>query len=359
MHVRSAIMVLGVMLPVVPACAQSTMPGPYVAGSAGFVASGDRSVSPSGSHVRTDVGPIGIAGIGYAFANGFRTELEGRYGSEGLRGFGRMAVSGADHRYGFFVDVLKDIDLGGIAFGLTPYIGMGVGYEHVSLDGRGRGTDDGGPGSLRISSSDGSFAIQGIFGASYPIAAIPGLSATVDYRLTAPMEDFRFTSRVSSGGTSTTVRGSATGSYAQSLTFGARYVFGDVYGAPATPPGETSAVPARREVRTYIVFFERDDAELNDRGRVVVAEAAAKSTSTPTTRIDVSGHADATGTPQANMEVSMRRARTVAGELVRNGVPRDVISITAYGSNRPLRPGAASVGADAHDRRVEIVVGTD
>ena len=51
----------------------------------------------------------------------------------------------------------------------------------------------------------------------------------------------------------------------------------------------------------------------------------------------------------------MRRADAVAGELVRNGVPRDVIAIKGYGETQLLMPTGQGV-REPQNRRVEIVI---
>jgi outer membrane protein OmpA-like peptidoglycan-associated protein len=74
-----------------------------------------------------------------------------------------------------------------------------------------------------------------------------------------------------------------------------------------------------------------------------------------TTRIEVDGHADRSGSPTYNQGLSMRRAQAVAGELVRLGVPRTAIDIKAFGDTRPLVPTAAGV-REPQNRRVEIIM---
>ncbi len=107
--------------------------------------------------------------------------------------------------------------------------------------------------------------------------------------------------------------------------------------------------------RTYLVFFDWDRADLTDRARQIIAEAAANAPRVQTTRIEVAGHADRSGTPQYNQRLSRRRADNVAAELVRQGVSRNIISIEAFGESRPLVPTADGV-REPQNRRVEIVL---
>jgi outer membrane protein OmpA-like peptidoglycan-associated protein len=103
------------------------------------------------------------------------------------------------------------------------------------------------------------------------------------------------------------------------------------------------------------VFFDWDRADLTDRARQVVAEAAAASGRVQLTRILVNGYTDTSGTPHYNQGLSVRRAEAVAAELVRDGVPRSAISVRGFGETRPLVPTGANV-REPQNRRVEIVL---
>ena len=74
-----------------------------------------------------------------------------------------------------------------------------------------------------------------------------------------------------------------------------------------------------------------------------------------TTRIEVAGHADRSGTPQYNQRLSQRRADVVASELVNQGVAKEEIVVTAFGETKPLVPTADGV-REPQNRRVEIVL---
>ncbi|EFH11182.1 OmpA family protein, partial [Teichococcus cervicalis] len=96
-------------------------------------------------------------------------------------------------------------------------------------------------------------------------------------------------------------------------------------------------------------------ADLTDRARQIISEAAQNSSRTQTTRIEVAGHADRSGSPQYNQRLSQRRADAVAAELVRQGVSRSAITVQAFGESRPLVPTADGV-REPQNRRVEIVL---
>ena len=89
--------------------------------------------------------------------------------------------------------------------------------------------------------------------------------------------------------------------------------------------------------------------------RQIIAEAAQNSTRVQTTQIEVQGNADRSGTPAYNQRLSLRRAQTVAAELVRDGVNQSEIAIQAFGDTRPLVQTAAGV-REPQNRRVEIIL---
>jgi outer membrane protein OmpA-like peptidoglycan-associated protein len=138
-----------------------------------------------------------------------------------------------------------------------------------------------------------------------------------------------------------------------SFLVGLRYAFG-VKPAPP-PPAAAQVAPAPAPARTYQVFFDWDKATLTDRAREIVKAAAEASTKVQTTRIEVNGYTDTSGTPQYNKGLSIRRAEAVAAELVRDGVPRASIAIQGFGETHLLVPTGPGV-REPQNRRVEIIL---
>jgi iron complex outermembrane receptor protein len=126
---------------------------------------------------------------------------------------------------------------------------------------------------------------------------------------------------------------------------------------PPAPPESEAPAPAPQvaPVRTYLVFFDWDRADLTARARQIVATAAEASTRVQTTRIEVDGYTDLSGTVPYNQKLSVRRAESVQAELVRDGVPSSEITIHGYGESDPLVPTAPGV-REPQNRRVEIVL---
>jgi outer membrane protein OmpA-like peptidoglycan-associated protein len=64
---------------------------------------------------------------------------------------------------------------------------------------------------------------------------------------------------------------------------------------------------------------------------------------------------DTSGTPRYNQGLSVRRAQAVAAELIKDGVPANVITIQGFGDTHLLVPTGPGV-REPQNRRVEIVV---
>lgn len=75
----------------------------------------------------------------------------------------------------------------------------------------------------------------------------------------------------------------------------------------------------------------------------------------PETRIVIAGNTDNTGSYSYNMQLSVKRARSVADYLVSRGVAPNRITINGYGPDRPIASNATATGR-AQNRRVEIQI---
>jgi OmpA-OmpF porin, OOP family len=302
-------------------------------------------------------GVAALGSIGWGFGNGLRAEIEGNYRFNDVEkvriaGVASSINGGYLYNYGVMANVFYDFNIPG--FPLAPYVGVGAGYGWVESS-KFRGTTPGGLTALS-DDTDGQFAYQGILGAAYKIAAVPGLALTGEYRFYGTLEPSLDT-QIRTGGPNGPVVASGRGeptNYNHSVLLGIRYNFGVTPPPPIVAPAPAPA-PAPGVARTYLVFFDWDRADLTDRARQIIGEAAQGARRVQSTRIEVAGHADRSGTPQYNQRLSQRRADAVAAELVRQGVSRNEIAVTAYGESRPLVPTADGV-REPQNRRVEIVL---
>ena len=338
--------------------------GPYVAGAFGMNYLDDAKFrldgrlnqgmtalgQPNGGQLGFDYGGVGLLSLGWGFSNGIRLEIEGSYrtnevdsanGAAGLASPG--AHGGRQDSYGLMGNALVDL----IRIGpFLPYVGVGAGYLVTSFnDLSGRP----GTGNLRLRGDEtgGAFAVQGIAGLGFVIDQVPGLTLTAEYRYLESLGPSIPVSYVNASGAAVLSGKADTESRNQSFLLGLRYAFN-------APPAAPAAVAAPVAARSFLVFFDWNRADLTARARQIVGEAAEASRGQPT-RIEVAGHADRSGTPQYNLALSRRRAETVAEELVKRGIARQEITITAFGETQPLVATADDV-REPQNRRVEIIL---
>jgi OmpA-OmpF porin, OOP family len=335
--------------------------GLYIGAGAGYVLPKNVTAIPlsnafgSGSlELNEGGGFAGLGSIGYGFGNGLRLEVEGDYRNAGLRHLSGTpfptAAAGNVKMYGPMVNAMFDMDIG--VRWLYPYIGVGAGYQWTNLNNV-SAISPVLPFSYTTGGTQGAFAWQVIAGLSFPIPNVPGLSLTSEYRFTQATSGEKFGGTVvnASGVVPTVIKLGNQGN--NSFLFGVRYAFNVAAPTPVASVAQTAPAPA--PARSYLVFFDWDKATLTDRARQIVKEAAANSTSVQYTRIEVNGYTDTSGTHQYNQELSMRRARAVQAELVRDGVPEKAINIQGFGDTNLLVPTGPGV-REARNRRVEIII---
>jgi outer membrane protein OmpA-like peptidoglycan-associated protein len=335
------------------------------------------------TNINFQAGFVGLLSVGYGLGNGLRFEVEGAYRSNKLNGVSNNLVNsnntnipgtgagGNEQKYSAMVNVLYDFDPAVLGLGflpVVPYVGVGVGYtwsqfQNGHIYGNGFAPAVlGGPGTgfstlFRTNQGDGAFSYQAIIGASFPITAVPGLSLTAEYRFLGLAGDREtnwqyYATGPQPGGVNTRAVIKTGDDYNHSDMVCDRYAFN---AAPPPPVAVVTPPPAREAARTYLVFFDWDRADLTPRARQVVSEAAQATTRVQVTRIQVNGYTDTSGTPRYNQGLSVRRAQSVANELVRDGVPRQAISIQGFGETHLLVPTADGV-REPQNRRVEIIL---
>ena len=373
MKIRSVLLAATALALPVAAMAQP-INGVYVGGGVGFdylnTLNGKNLVIPVGplgqgvpvnsAHLTSNGGFVGLASVGWGFGNGLRAEVEGNYRQNHVRvGSSSVVGGGANYQqYGALVNVLYDFN--GVVPWAVPYVGAGIGYvENALQNGRIYSLSRTLPGQVGVSFTDsakGSAAAQLILGAAFPVG-VPGLAITTEFRFIGQFASQTYQGETTVAGFNGSVVGTSLKLAAptnESFLVGLRYAFN---AAPPPPPPAPApvAAPAPAPARTYLVFFDWDKADLTARAKQIIAEAAQASTRVAVTQIEVSGNADRTGSAAYNLTLSRRRADNVAAELVRLGVPKNIITIQAFGDTRPLVPTAEGV-REPQNRRVEIVL---
>lgn len=101
------------------------------------------------------------------------------------------------------------------------------------------------------------------------------------------------------------------------------------------------------------VTFAVDSTTISPSFRAALDEVAASLQKYPNSLVDVMGHTDSTGSESYNLDLSRRRAESVANYLVSRGVARARIATVGYGEQYPVADNTTEQGR-ALNRRVEI-----
>jgi len=361
MRYPSAIVATAVLATPVAAMAQP-ITGLYIGAGAGLHAPEGPNITPYGpgfgtDHLRLDedFGFNANLAMGYGIGNGFRFEIEGDFMRSDVRHLlgtpFPTASTGTVRTRGLMANALFDLDVR--SPWVYPYLGVGAGYQWTNLNPL-TSVQPGGAFASATSARSGAFAGQLIGGVSFPIPNMPGLSLTADYRFMDILGGEKFDGDVANAGVITPAELKLHNQFNNELVIGVRYAFN-------VPPPQSPAVPAPvatpapAPARSYLVFFDWDKADLTDRAKAIVKAAADNSTRVEVTRIEVNGYTDTSGGPQYNQRLSVRRARAVAGELVRDGVPQNVITIQGFGETHLLVSTGPGV-REPQNRRVEIII---
>lgn len=216
----------------------------------------------------------------------------------------------------------------------TPYIGAGVGAARTTVKGNGE------------KESAWAMAYQGIAGVSFDLN--PDVVLGAEYRyFSAKEKDYGETLRDYEYDN-------------HSILFGITYRFGAAPAAPVSvaavaPPPPPPPPPAPELARSYIVFFDWNSSAITSEAATIISEAAGAAKKLAVTRIDLTGHADRSGTPAYNQQLSDKRGVAVKNALVQLGIAETDISVVGKGETTPLVPTADGV-REPQNRRVEIVL---
>ncbi len=353
MNFRNALVAATILASPLAARAQPVT-GVYVGAGAGVNIMQDQDATVTSGRInRTQklssrVGPAFDLDLGYGLGNGLRAEIEGSYRyntfNNSNSSSAATAAGGKEQKFGAMFNVLYDFV--GLTPYFQPYVGIGAGYQWAQE--RNLHIDAPLFGSAANTDTEGKFAYQGIIGAAIPIVSVPGLAVTADYRYMGLVGDRNYAGTVNGAPANFKLDKN----YNHTILIGFRYNFGQEAPAPAPVAAE---VPPSPISRSYLVFFDWDKSALTDRARQIVSEAAANSTKVQYTQLEVNGYTDTSGTAKYNRGLSIRRAQSVAAELVKDGVPKSAIAIQGFGETHLLVPTGEGV-REPQNRRVEIII---
>jgi OOP family OmpA-OmpF porin len=112
-------------------------------------------------------------------------------------------------------------------------------------------------------------------------------------------------------------------------------------------------------VITEDVTFDLNKASITPHGRAVLSQVikVILNNINKIEKLTIKGHTDHLGTDEINLPLSVERTRAVRDYLINYGVPSEVLSAQAYGSQKPIYDhNETSSDIWSQNRRVEFVV---
>jgi outer membrane protein OmpA-like peptidoglycan-associated protein len=105
---------------------------------------------------------------------------------------------------------------------------------------------------------------------------------------------------------------------------------------------------------TLYVNFQTGKATIEPASAQTLDAAAAALAASGEIRVEVAGHTDNVGSPEANLKLSEERAKAVMAALVSRGIPAARLAAKGYGQTTPIADNRTEEGR-AKNRRVELV----
>lgn len=103
------------------------------------------------------------------------------------------------------------------------------------------------------------------------------------------------------------------------------------------------------------ILFDVNKSNLRDVSKQNLTKLAAILNKYEDTEVLVEGHTDSTGPAEYNMDLSLRRAQSVANQLTGNQVIATRLHIMGYGEDQPIASNDSAEGRQLN-RRVEIAI---
>ncbi|UPT61534.1 MAG: OmpA family protein [Hyphomonadaceae bacterium JAD_PAG50586_4] len=256
---------------------------------------------------------MGALGLGYAFANGFRTEGELAYRYNDWEGeIDTVPAAGYARSWSAMANLFYDFNRGS---SVEPYLGVGVGAARVGAGIDGIGSDE-----------DTVLAYQAMAGIAFGISE--QLDLDIGYRyFMAPEVEYE------ASGLPIDVDYEH-----QAVTVGLRYQFAAPVAPVVAPPVVQPPVvqppviqPAACPTSEFVVYFEWDRSNLNQAALETIDAAVNRARQCNVSGVVVVGHTDTSGSPTYNQGLSERRASVVRDALVARGIGAGSVTSQARG----------------------------
>jgi outer membrane protein OmpA-like peptidoglycan-associated protein len=129
----------------------------------------------------------------------------------------------------------------------------------------------------------------------------------------------------------------------------------------ATPDASTRALKTATQgkldalLSQDVVEFDSASARLTEHGREVLDQVAPLLAASPASLCEIQGHTDAQGNPNANRELSYRRAIETKNYLVNKGIAPERLETKGYGDTVPIASNETAEGR-RKNRRINFVL---
>jgi peptidoglycan-associated lipoprotein len=104
-----------------------------------------------------------------------------------------------------------------------------------------------------------------------------------------------------------------------------------------------------------VIYFELDQYELTDQNTKVVKHFAQEMLNNKRLTVKIKGHTDERGTPEYNLALGERRAKSVAEAMMLFGVSESRIDVISYGEEMPVDT-ESNEAAWQKNRRAELEI---
>lgn len=114
-------------------------------------------------------------------------------------------------------------------------------------------------------------------------------------------------------------------------------------------------IAVNSSVVLHNILFDFNSAQLQDVSKVELNNLLQLMLQNPEIQVLIKGHTDKVGTEARNQELSLQRAKAVAGYLIENGIEKDRLSWKGYGASQPIASNDSEEGR-AENRRTEFEI---
>ena len=124
-----------------------------------------------------------------------------------------------------------------------------------------------------------------------------------------------------------------------------------------TPPVETlsfNKLLTDKKFVTHAILFDVNSATIKRESMSFIADLARWLKENPTIKLEIDGHTDNDGAPEANMLLSRHRAEEIKARLTAAGINKARLTTKGFGSSTPFFPNTTPEGK-ANNRRVEFI----